>query len=46
MVEKHQRWKAAVWSFLQVIETGDREGDSNQFVEVKAIQLALDIAEG
>ncbi|KAK4807120.1 hypothetical protein QYF61_018461 [Mycteria americana] len=39
IVGKHRRWKAAVWSPIrQVVETA--EGD-----EVKAIQLALDIAE-
>ncbi|KAK4806163.1 hypothetical protein QYF61_001086 [Mycteria americana] len=34
LVGKHRRWKAAVWN-----------GESSQFAEVKAIQLALDIAE-
>ncbi|KAK4818459.1 hypothetical protein QYF61_013665 [Mycteria americana] len=39
LVGKHQRWKAAVW------KTAEGEGESSQFAEVKAIQLALDIAE-
>ncbi|KAK4826081.1 hypothetical protein QYF61_005040 [Mycteria americana] len=39
IVGKHQRWKAAV------VETAEGEGESSQFAEVKAIQLALDIAE-
>ncbi|KAK4810649.1 hypothetical protein QYF61_007386 [Mycteria americana] len=44
IVGKHRRWKAAVWSPIgQVTETA--EGESSQFAEVKAIQLALDIAE-
>ncbi|GAB0208545.1 hypothetical protein GRJ2_003320200 [Grus japonensis] len=43
---KHQRWKAAVWSPTQrVAEVAEGEGESSQFAEVKAIQLALDIAE-
>ncbi|KAK4810590.1 hypothetical protein QYF61_007327 [Mycteria americana] len=43
---KHRRWKAAVWSPIrQVVETAEGEGESSQFAEVKAIQLALDIAE-
>ncbi|GAB0210183.1 hypothetical protein GRJ2_003484100 [Grus japonensis] len=43
---KHQRWKPAVWSPTQrVAEAAEGEGESSQFAEVKAIQLALDIAE-
>ncbi|XP_074934140.1 uncharacterized protein LOC142049879 [Phalacrocorax aristotelis] len=46
LVGKHRRWKAAVWSpTRQVAETAEGEGESSQFAEVKAIQLALDIAE-
>ncbi|GAB0206855.1 hypothetical protein GRJ2_003151100 [Grus japonensis] len=45
-VGKHQRWKAAVWSpTWRVAEAAEGEGESSQFAEVKAIQLALDIAE-
>ncbi|GAB0186329.1 hypothetical protein GRJ2_001098200 [Grus japonensis] len=43
---KHRRWKAAVWSPTQrVAEAAEGQGESSQFAEVKAIQLALDIAE-
>ena len=43
---KHRTWKAPVWSpTRQVTETAEGEGESSQFAEVKAIQLALDIAE-
>ncbi|KAK4817217.1 hypothetical protein QYF61_003741 [Mycteria americana] len=46
IVGKHRRWKAAVWSPIQqVVETAEGEGESSQFAEVKAIQLALDIAD-
>ncbi|GAB0208430.1 hypothetical protein GRJ2_003308700 [Grus japonensis] len=46
IVGKHQRWKATVWSpTQQVAEAAEGEGESSQFAEVKAIQLALDIAE-
>ncbi|XP_064309328.1 ribonuclease H-like [Phalacrocorax carbo] len=45
LVGKHQRWKAAVWSPVQIAETAEGEGELSQFAEVKAIQLALDIAE-
>jgi len=45
IVGKQRRWKAAVWSpTRQVAETAEGEGESSQFTEVKAIQLALDIA--
>ncbi|TRZ16151.1 hypothetical protein HGM15179_010966 [Zosterops borbonicus] len=41
-----RRWKAAVWSpTRQVTEATEGEGGSSQFAELKAIQLALDIAE-
>ncbi|GAB0205468.1 ribonuclease H-like [Grus japonensis] len=39
------RWKAAVRSPTQVAEVAEGEGESSQFAEVKAIQLALDIVE-
>ncbi|GAB0189164.1 hypothetical protein GRJ2_001381700 [Grus japonensis] len=46
IVGKHRRWKAAVWSSTRrVAEAAEGEGESSQFSEVKAIQLALDIAE-
>ncbi|KAK4832259.1 hypothetical protein QYF61_021611 [Mycteria americana] len=46
LVGKHQKWKAAVWSPIrQVTENAEGEGESSQFAEVKAIQLALAIAE-
>jgi len=44
IVGKQRRWKAAVRSSTrQVAETAKGEGESSQFAEVKAIQLALDI---
>ncbi|XP_071886669.1 uncharacterized protein [Anas platyrhynchos] len=46
IVGKHWRLKAAVWSpTRRVAEAAEGEGESSQFAEVKAIQLALDIAE-
>ncbi|GAB0210040.1 hypothetical protein GRJ2_003469800 [Grus japonensis] len=46
IVGKILRWKAAVWSPTQrVTEAAEGEGELSQFAEVKAIQLALDIAE-
>uniref|UniRef100_A0A8B9UGQ5 Uncharacterized protein n=1 Tax=Anas zonorhyncha TaxID=75864 RepID=A0A8B9UGQ5_9AVES len=46
LLGKHRRWKAAVWSpTRRVAEAAEGEGESSQFAEVKAIQLALDIAE-
>ncbi|GAB0189109.1 hypothetical protein GRJ2_001376200 [Grus japonensis] len=46
IVGKHRRWKAAVWSpTRRVAEAAEGEGELSQFAEVKAIQLALDIAE-
>ncbi|GAB0208965.1 hypothetical protein GRJ2_003362200 [Grus japonensis] len=42
----HRKWKAAVWSpTRQVVEATEGEGKSSQFAEVKATQLALEIAE-
>lgn len=46
IVGKHQSWKVAMWSPTQrVVETAEGEGESSQFAEVKAIQLATNIAE-
>ncbi|GAB0207774.1 hypothetical protein GRJ2_003243100 [Grus japonensis] len=46
IVGKHRRWKVAVWSPTQrVAEAAEGQGESSQFAEVKAIQLAVDIAE-
>ncbi|GAB0207493.1 hypothetical protein GRJ2_003215000 [Grus japonensis] len=46
IVGKHRRWKAAVWSpTRRVAEAAEGQGESSQFAEVKAIQLALDLAE-
>ncbi|GAB0202801.1 hypothetical protein GRJ2_002745700 [Grus japonensis] len=46
IVGKHRKWKAAVWSpTWRVAEAAEGQGESSQFAEVKAIQLALDIAE-
>ncbi|GAB0209411.1 hypothetical protein GRJ2_003406800 [Grus japonensis] len=46
IVGKHWRWKAAVWSpTQQATEAAEGQGESSQFAEVKAIQLALGIAE-
>ena len=41
---KQQRWKAAIRSPTQVTEIAEGEVESSQSAEVKAIQLALDIA--
>ncbi|GAB0209720.1 hypothetical protein GRJ2_003437700 [Grus japonensis] len=42
VVGNHRKWKAAVWSpTRQVIEATEGEGESSQFAEVKAIQLAV-----
>lgn len=42
----NQKWKAAVWSPTpQVAEATKGEGRSSQLAELKAVQLALDIAE-
>ncbi|KAJ7412761.1 hypothetical protein BTVI_45346 [Pitangus sulphuratus] len=41
-----RKWKATVWSpTRQVAEATEGEGESSQFAELKAVQLALDIAE-
>ena len=46
IVGKIHRWKAAVWSPTEkVAETTEGKGESSQFAEVKAVQLALDDAE-
>ncbi|PKU42450.1 hypothetical protein llap_7250 [Limosa lapponica baueri] len=46
IVGKHQKWKAAVWSpTRQDAEAAEGQGESSQFMELKAIQLALDIIE-
>ncbi|KAJ7413695.1 hypothetical protein WISP_88876 [Willisornis vidua] len=43
---KNQKWKAAVWSPTRwVAEATEGKGESSQFAELKAVQLALDIAE-
>ncbi|KAJ7407377.1 hypothetical protein BTVI_63416 [Pitangus sulphuratus] len=43
---KNWKWKATVWSpTRQVAEATEGEGESCQFAELKAVQLALDIAE-
>uniref|UniRef100_A0A8V0YU63 Uncharacterized protein n=2 Tax=Gallus gallus TaxID=9031 RepID=A0A8V0YU63_CHICK len=47
IVGKYRRWKAAVWSPMrQVAEATEGKGESSQFAEVKAVQLALDVTEG
>ncbi|GAB0207238.1 hypothetical protein GRJ2_003189400 [Grus japonensis] len=44
IVGKHWRWKATVWSpTWRVAEAAEGQGESSQFAEVKAIQLALHI---
>ncbi|RMC04244.1 hypothetical protein DUI87_19063 [Hirundo rustica rustica] len=41
-----RKWKAAVWSpTRQVAQATEGEGGSSQLTELKAVQLALDIAE-
>lgn len=46
VVGGHRKWKAAVWSpTRQVVEAMEGEGESSQYAEMKAIQLALEIAE-
>ena len=46
IVGKHRRWKAAVWSPVrQVSKATEGKGESNQCAEVKAVHLALDVAE-
>ncbi|KAJ7422682.1 hypothetical protein WISP_36872 [Willisornis vidua] len=47
IVEKSQKRKAAVWSpTRRVAEATEGRGELSQFGELKAIQLALNIAEG
>ncbi|RMC20995.1 hypothetical protein DUI87_01850 [Hirundo rustica rustica] len=46
VIGMNQKWKAAVWSpTRQVAEATEGEGGSSQLAEIKAVQLALDIAE-
>jgi len=45
-VGKHCRWIAAVQSpTRQVAEATEGKEETSQFAEVKAVQLALDVAE-
>ncbi|RMB93974.1 hypothetical protein DUI87_29561 [Hirundo rustica rustica] len=42
----NRKWKTAVWSpTRQVVQATEGEGGSSQLAELKAVQLALDIAE-
>ncbi|RMB93152.1 hypothetical protein DUI87_30474 [Hirundo rustica rustica] len=46
IVGMNRKWKAAMWSpTRQVAEATEGEGGSSQLAELKAVQLALDIAE-
>ncbi|RMC20234.1 hypothetical protein DUI87_01080 [Hirundo rustica rustica] len=46
VVGMNRKWKAAVWSpTRQVAQATEGEGESSQLAELKAVQLALDIAE-
>uniref|UniRef100_A0A8U7NWX1 ribonuclease H n=1 Tax=Corvus moneduloides TaxID=1196302 RepID=A0A8U7NWX1_CORMO len=46
IVGMKRKWKAAVWSpTRRVAEATEGEGGSSQLAELKAVQLALDIAE-
>ncbi|RMC03985.1 hypothetical protein DUI87_19322 [Hirundo rustica rustica] len=46
IIEMKRKWKAAVWSpTRQVAQATEGEGGSSQLAELKAVQLALDIAE-
>ncbi|RMC08879.1 hypothetical protein DUI87_13873 [Hirundo rustica rustica] len=45
IVGANWKWKAAVWSPTQVAQATEGQGGSSQVAELKAIQLALDIAE-
>ncbi|RMC05494.1 hypothetical protein DUI87_18687 [Hirundo rustica rustica] len=46
IVSANQKWKAAVWSpTRRVAQATEGQGGSSQVAELKAIQLALDIAE-
>ncbi|KAK4828524.1 hypothetical protein QYF61_026946 [Mycteria americana] len=45
VVGNHRKRKSAVWNpTRQVVEATEGEGESSQFAEVKAIQIALDIS--
>ncbi|RMC19688.1 hypothetical protein DUI87_03252 [Hirundo rustica rustica] len=46
IIGMNQKWKAAIWSpTRQVAQATEGEGGSSQLPELKAVQLALDIAE-
>ncbi|RMB92675.1 hypothetical protein DUI87_30984 [Hirundo rustica rustica] len=46
IVGANRKWKAAVWSpTRRVAQATEKQGGSSQVAELKAIQLALDIAE-
>ncbi|RMC12269.1 hypothetical protein DUI87_09781 [Hirundo rustica rustica] len=46
IVGAYRKWKAAVWNPMRrVAQATERQGGSRQIAELKAIQLALDIAE-
>lgn len=46
IVGMNWKWKAAVWSpTRQAAQATEGEGGSSQLTELKAVQLALDIAE-
>ncbi|XP_051645342.1 uncharacterized protein LOC127471896 [Manacus candei] len=46
IVGRNRKWKAAVWNpTRRVAEAAEGQGESSQFAELKAVQLALDIAE-
>ncbi|XP_066195642.1 ribonuclease H-like [Sylvia atricapilla] len=46
IVGMNRRWKAAMWSpTRQVTQATEGEGGSSQLTELKAVQLAVDIAE-
>ncbi|XP_050842343.1 uncharacterized protein LOC103824792 isoform X1 [Serinus canaria] len=46
IVGMNRKWKAAIWSpTCQVAQATEGEGGSRQLAELKAVQLALDIAE-
>ncbi|KAM9245449.1 ribonuclease H-like [Leptosomus discolor] len=45
VVGNHRKWKAAAWKPTQVIRATEGEGESSHFAEVKATQIALEIAE-
>ncbi|RMB96506.1 hypothetical protein DUI87_27039 [Hirundo rustica rustica] len=46
VIGMNRKWKAAVWSpTRQVADATEGEGGSSQLAELKAVQLALDIAE-